>query len=302
MQTMKRNILFILSILASLVVFYGPLRQLLGLSLQNELYSHIPLIPLVSGFFLFWERKSIFTDIEYSVGAGTLVILFGAVLATFGFVNVDSLNQNDFLSMMTFSVLVIWLGVFILLYGFQTFKRAIFPLLFLFFMVPMPSAVTQVAVQFLQIGSTEAVNVLFYLLGVPATREGFVFHLPGLSIEVAESCSGIRSSIALMITSVIAGKLILRRGWTRSLVAISIVPIAILKNGIRIVTLSILGVYIDERIFLGDLHRKGGVVFFIISLFLLWAVIIPLRKNLEVKTTQVAGRSRRSKKIIVVNA
>ena len=275
---MKRNILFILSILASLVVFYGPLRQLLGLSLQNELYSHIPLIPLVSGFFLFWERKSIFTDIEYSVGAGTLVILFGAVLATFGFVNVASLNQNDFLSMMTFSVLVIWLGVFILLYGFQTFKRAIFPLLFLFFMVPMPSAVTQVAVQFLQIGSTEAVNVLFYLLGVPATREGFVFHLPGLSIEVAESCSGIRSSIALMITSVIAGKLFLRRGWTRSLVAISIVPIAILKNGIRIVTLSILGVYIDERIFLGDLHRKGGVVFFIISLFLLWAVIIPLRK------------------------
>ena len=278
MQTMKRNILFILSILASLVVFYGPLKQLLGLSLQNELYSHIPLIPLVSGFFLFWERKSIFTDIEYSVGAGTLVILFGAVLATFGFVNVDSLNQNDFLSMMTFSVLAIWLGVFILLYGFQTFKRAIFPLLFLFFMVPMPSAVTQVAVQFLQIGSTEAVNVLFYLLGVPATREGYVFHLPGLSIEVAESCSGIRSSIALMITSVIAGKLILRRGWTRSLVAISIVPIAILKNGIRIVTLSILGVYIDERIFVGDLHRKGGVVFFIISLFLLWAVIIPLRK------------------------
>ena len=142
----------------------------------------------------------------------------------------------------------------------------------------MPSAVTQAAIEFLQRGSTEAVNVLFYLLGVPATREGFVFHLPGLSIEVAESCSGIRSSIALMITSVIAGKLFLRRGWTRSLVAISIVPIAILKNAIRITTLSILGVYVDEKIFLGDLHRKGGVVFFCISLVLLWAVIIPLRK------------------------
>jgi len=44
------------------------------------------------------------------------------------------------------------------------------------------------------------------------------------------------------------------------------------------VTLSFLGVYIDERILLGDLHRKGGVVFFGISLILLWAVIIPLRK------------------------
>ena len=278
MQTMKRNILFILSILTSLVVFYGPLRQLLGMSMHNELYSHIPLIPLVSGFFLYWDRKSIFSHVEHSIGAGILPILLGAVLATVGFVNVAGLNQNDYLSLMTFSVLVLWLGVFILLYGLQTFKRATFPLLFLFFMVPIPSAVTQAAIEFLQRGSTEAVNVLFYLLGVPATREGFVFHLPGLSIEVLENCSGIRSSIALVITSVIASKLLLRKGWTRSLVAISIVPIAILKNGIRIVTLSILGVYIDERILLGDLHRKGGVVFFGISLILLWAVIIPLRK------------------------
>ena len=82
---MKRNILFILLMLASLGVFYGPLRQLLGLSLQNELYSHIPLIPLVSGFFLYWDRKSIFSHVEYSAGAGAAIIAMGAMLGTVGF-------------------------------------------------------------------------------------------------------------------------------------------------------------------------------------------------------------------------
>ena len=147
---------------------------------------------------------------------------------------------------------------------------------------------TQATVQFLQRGSAEAANILFYLVGIPAVRDGYVFHLPGLSIEVAENCSGIRSSIALVITSVIAGKLLLQKRWTRSLAVISIIPIAILKNGIRIVTLSFLGVYIDERIFVGDLHKKGGIVFFGISLFLLWTVIVPLRK------IEVSRRSRKA--------
>ena len=51
----------------------------------------------------------------------------------------------------------------------------------------------------LQVGSTEAPEVLFILTGVPFQREGFVFHLPGISVEVAEQCSSIRSGLALFI-------------------------------------------------------------------------------------------------------
>ena len=182
-------------------------------------------------------------------------------MATIGYLGAMSFNQGDYLSLVTFSAWLVWMGVFILFYGRQALKRAVFPLFFLLFLIPIPSAVTQATVQFLQRGSAEAANILFYLVGIPAVRDGYVFHLPGLSIEVAENCSGIRSSIALVITSVIAGKLLLQKRWTRSLAVISINPIAILKNGIRIVTLSFLGVYIDERIFVGDLHKKGGIFF-----------------------------------------
>jgi exosortase len=278
MQMMKRNILYILLMLASLGVFYGPLRQLLGLSLHNELYSHIPLIPLVSGFFLYWDRKSIFSHVEYSFVAGATTVAMGVMLGIAAFIGSTNLNQNDYLSLMTFSLWLTWIGSFILCYGFQTSKRAAFPLLFLLFMIPLPSVVSQAAISLLQKGSAEAVSLLFMILGAPVTRDGYVFHLPQFSIEVAKECSGIRSSIALIITGAIAGKLFLRSGWQRILLAVSLVPLAILKNAIRIVSLSVIGTFFDERIFDGDLHRKGGIVFFVIALFLVWAVIASLRK------------------------
>ena len=264
--------------LASLGVFYAPLRQLVAMTFRNELYSHIPLIPFVSGFFLFWDRKSIFSIVQYSFGAGAATIVTGAILGAVGLMAVTYLNQNDYLSLMTFSLWLIWIGSFIVCYGFQTSKRAVFPLLFLLFMIPIPSAVSQAAITFLQKGSAEAVSLLFTILGAPVTRVGYVFHLPQFSIEVAEECSGIRSSIALIITGAIAGKLFLRSGWQRILLAISLIPVAILKNAIRIVSLSVIGTFFDERIFEGDLHRKGGVVFFVIALFLVWGVIASLRK------------------------
>ena len=115
----------------------------------------------------------------------------------------------------------------------------------------------------LQSASAEVSYVYFKLIGIPIYREGFVFHLPGVSVEVAKECSGIRSSIALFITSILAGHLFLKTGWKKGILAVSIIPIAILKNGVRIVTLSLLGAYVDIS-FLTDslLHKKGGILLF----------------------------------------
>jgi exosortase/archaeosortase family protein len=55
-------------------------------------------------------------------------------------------------------------------------------------------------------------------------------------------------------------------------------PITILKNGFRIAALSILGVYVDERILASDLHTRGGILFFILALVLVWGVIVLLRR------------------------
>ena len=72
------------------------------------------------------------------------------------------------------------------------------------------------------------------------------FALPALAIEVAEECSGIRSSLALLITGLLAGHMLLRTPWTRTALMAAIVPIAIMKNAVRIVVLTLRSTYVDR--------------------------------------------------------
>jgi len=177
------------------------------------------------------------------------------------------------------STLIIWAGGFLALYGKKALLNAKLPIIFLLFMVPLPDIVMEFAIRALRSGSTEAANGIFILGGVPFSRTGFTFHLSNLYIEVARECSGIRSFLALAITGVLAGNFFLRSNWARVILILFIIPIAILKNGFRIAALSLLAVYVDEGILLSDLHRKGGILFFVLALILLGAVIVVLQKT-----------------------
>jgi len=279
MEISRRHLLFSLSMLLSLLLFNSPLRQLAGFAVHHDIYSYIPLIPVVSGVLVYWNRKSIFHNCEFSFAAGAIIIGIGSLLFIAGFLRIAHLNENDYLSLLIFSVWLAWLGTFVLFYGFQTFKRSSFPLLFLLFMIPIPDIATQAFEHFLQKGSAEVVAIIFYALGLPVIREGFAFHFPQLSVEIWENCAGIRVGVVLVITAVIAANLLLRKRWTITLAVLSSVPIAILRNALRIVSLSVIGVYFDEGIFKSNLHNiQGGILFFSLALFLLWAVITLLKR------------------------
>ncbi|MFX0201128.1 MAG: exosortase/archaeosortase family protein, partial [Candidatus Hodarchaeota archaeon] len=241
-----KNTIFLSFTILTLVLFYTPLKNLMSLSLHyNELYSHMILIPFVSGYFLYTRRKTIFSDTNYSYISGITLMVIGVVFFLIGKSQGVKLDQNDYLSLMTFSTVTTWIGGFVFFFGMQAAREAAFPLLFLLFLIPIPSVVLEKVILLLQLGSTEASYGIFKLTGVLFVREGPVFHLPGLSVEVAEQCSGIRSSLALFITSIIAGQLFLKTGWKKIVLSLSIFPITIFKNGLRVVTLSLLGVYVD---------------------------------------------------------
>jgi exosortase len=176
-------------------------------------------------------------------------------------------------------VVVLWIGGFLLFFGSRSFLAALFPILFLGFMVPMPPTVIERAIQFLKRGSAEVVAILFGMTGTPYHRNGFVFGLPNFVIEIADECSGIRSSIALLLTGLLAGHMFLRTWWKKCLVALTIVPFAILKNGIRIVTLSLLAEHVDPGYLTGQLHHEGGIVFFVLTLTLMSPFFILLHRS-----------------------
>ena len=258
--------------------FFGPLRDLVQMSLRSDTFSYIPFIPIISAYLMYSDRQMIFSQKGSASTVGFLFVGIGILLLFLGSISEAWPARQDHLTLMTVSMVLIWIGGFTLCYGIRSLRAAVFPLLFLFFMVPIPGVVLDKIILFLQTGSAEAAYGFFQATGIPVSRDGFVFHLSTLDIEVAKECSGIRSSLSLIITGVLAANFFLRTGWARILLMLSLVPIAILKNGFRIASLSILGVYVDERILGSDLHRKGGIVFFILALVLVWAEIVLLRK------------------------
>jgi exosortase len=276
---MTRHVIFIIAILAAAVMVYGPLSDLFHSRMYQNYHSLIPFIPLISVYLIYLKIKDIREKMQYSFGLGSAVIITGMVLYAMGLGFGVNLNQNDYATAITLSSLVLLWGAFIFAYGTKAFTTALFPLLFLVFMIPVPAFIMEKIIVFLQIGSTEFADFLFWVSQAPYYREGFVFHLPSMSVEVAPECSGIRSGLALFITALLAGYLFLNSWWRRVILVLCVFPITMFKNGIRIATLTLLGTYVDPRILESDLHREGGIPFSILALLLMAPILYFLRKT-----------------------
>jgi len=265
-----------LLLLASAVAwFWQPFAMLSALSQDQEHYSHILLIPLVSLYVLYGNRTAILASREWSPLLGVALIGLGS----WGYWQSDApAFGSDVLSVTMASFVVMFWGIFFLSYGAGLFRHVSFGLLFLLFMVPFPSFLLEGIIHFLQSMSAEAAALLFALLGIPVFREEFVFSLTSFTVYVAEECSGIRSFLSLVITVLVAGHFFLRSLWAKLGMVLFVVPLAIVKNAFRIVGLTLLANYVDPTYITNSvLHKSGGIPLFGISLVVLFALIWLLR-------------------------
>ena len=271
-----RNGLSLLLLFAAVAWFWQPLVSLFSLTQQQEHYSHIVLIPCLSLYVLYLDRKAIFASREWSPWLASMLIGLGALGYWFADATIFAPDQ---LSMTILALVVMCWGIVAFCFGVMICRKVSFGLLFLLFMVPLPSFLLDAIIGFLQRSSTEATGFLFSLLGVPVFREEFVFRLSNFTIHVAEECSGIRSALSLFITSLVAGYFFLRSGWTKMGLVAVVVPLAIVKNAFRIVGLSLLANYVDPT-FITDsaLHRSGGIPLFLVSLVVLLSLAWLLRR------------------------
>jgi len=277
----NRHILFMLACLISLAMFYTPLRELMRTQYASESYLHVILIPLISGYLIYEKWETLVPKFSYSWKVGSILSCMGLIIY---FVTKNKgimLNKNDYASLTTLSTCIFLMGSLILLYGLGTFRSALFPLLFIVFMIPIPTPVLRILVDFLKSGSSELTDIIFKLFQIPFERQGYVFSLTNnVSVEIADVCSGIHSTIALIIISILAGHLFLQTGWKKTIFVFFVFPIVLVKNGIRIAALSLLGAYVDVRILTqGFLHRSGGFVFYIPALMILLCILWLLKKS-----------------------
>lgn len=261
------------------MLFAFPLIHLVTYALDHDFCSQILIVPFISAYLLYIERHRIFKVTPYAPAQGIFAILLGLGVGWWAARSFDQTAAHGWLSVFALSLVLVWIGAFVTCYGLAAAKRAAFPLLFLLLMIPPPDFVLSRVVYWLQEGSTEVSMIIFRTLGIPVFRHGFVLAVPGVRIEVAQECSSIRSSIALVITCLLAGHLFLCRTWKTALLVALSLPLSVIKNGIRISTLTLLSIYVDPSFLHGSLHRDGGFVFFLIALGLIYPIFRFLEKT-----------------------
>ena len=272
----KKDWLFALLTAAAMASALPTLIDLLRNTKTSEYYSHIALVPLVSLYVIFRHRKEIFRGTASAHPWGIAAMAAGVGLDIAGRLFGAGLDVKA--SLVTLGALLFLCGAYLVIYGKSASRRAFFPLAFLVFAVPLPALIVEKIIAILVVGSVYLTRLLFTAFGVPFVQNGPVFHLPAISIEVAPECSGIRSSLALFITTVLAGHIFLRKFRSQALLALAVFPVALFKNAVRVVTLYLLSYLVDMRVIKGGfLHRSGGFVFFGLGLVVLGSILGLLR-------------------------
>jgi exosortase A len=262
-------------IIASLVVLYaGVVKYLVSDWINLPDFSHGFLIPIVSMYFVYERRKQFSALSPSSNWAGLGLIIFGIALLLLG-------NLATEYFTMRFSMLVVFGGVILFLLGNDFFKTLLFPIIFLIFMIPIPSILMDRITFPMQLFASKVAANTLYLVGIPILREGNVMLLANTSLEVAEACSGIRSLISLLALSIVFAYLSQKETWKRILLVLSTFPIAIIANAARVSGTGILAHRYGDKVAQGFFHGFSGWILFVVafvSLFLLGALLSRIKK------------------------
>jgi len=275
----------------SIWFWWHPLVTLLNLALANDAYTHILLILPLSAALIYMDSKygdskALRNDRQSSPRLGSAPLALALLMGCAARWGMGAARGDIRLSLGIGALVIWWIASVIVCFDATTFQRFLFPLCFLFLIVPIPEFALNWLVEFLQQQSAVAARIMFRAVGVPVTQDGIMLSIPGLDIEVARECSSIRSSLMLFVTTMVFAHLFLRSRWRKVLLVAAVIPLSVAKNGLRIFTIVELGTRVDPGFLTGKLHHHGGILFFGLSVVavgvLLWVLNrteFPISKN-----------------------
>jgi exosortase len=261
------------------VLYWSILRGLAVQWWNDANYSHGFLVPVFSAFLL-WRQRAQLTELRpHGSLLGLPVLLTGIAALLLG-----DIGAENFL--MRSSLIVIIAGLILFHLGPDAFRAVLFPLAFLFFMVPLPGVVFYTITFPLQRLAAEQAAWTLEALGAPVLLDGNIIHLANLSLGVTEACSGIRSLISLFAGAVAWAYLLLPGGWwSMTIFVAATMPITIFANAARVVLTGLIGQYIGVDYASGFFHEFAGWAIYIFA----FACLLGLHALIRV----VSGRWKR---------
>lgn len=241
-----------LLIASALIFCYAQaLVPLVGQWRSNNVYSYGFLIPLISGYFIWIERKELFQlPLVPSYPWGLSVLLLGLVLLLAG-------EAGGVIVLQWVSLIISLAGLVLFLMGTRFLRKLWFPIAYLLFMIPYWEIVTDRLHFPFQNFSAIIGATLLRLVNIPVYQNGVFIQLPNITLQIARICSGVNYLIAVMAIG-IPTALFFLDGWFRRILLICFaVVIAILSNGLRV---ALIGFLIYHGLSGGNIHGPSHIL------------------------------------------
>jgi exosortase len=244
---------------------------------NDDNYSHgFLIIPIAA--YLAWERRAKLFAAPEKPSAFGLVVVIGSLVVMMAGV----LGAEMFVTRV--SILGALVGSLLFLWGWQRVRVLAFPLAFLVLMIPLPGIIFNQIAFPLQLVASRFGEAAMGIANVPVLREGNVLILANTTLEVAEACSGIRSLVSLLTLAIVLGYFSDPRGWVRTLVALSSIPVAVVTNGLRVAGTGIAAHQFGEAAAQGFFHEFSGWMVFVAAFALMLGLQRVLVKVLPATT------------------
>ena len=229
-------------------------------------------VPFISAYLL-WQQKTELKGIPLAPSSWGLFLLIAAVVLFLA----GQLAADTFI--MRIAMLLMLVGLVQLLLGNNYLKAFAFPLFYLALMIPPPYALVKQIVNFLMFLDATLTEKMLQLFGIPVYLEMNFLHLPNITLEVADVCSGIASIAALFVLGVIYAYLLPIPTLLKILLAAGTVPLAVLANLVRIIVTVALTYYWGPAVLGYFFHTFQGTLNFFACVLLLIVLGEALRRN-----------------------
>lgn len=246
-------------LVAQVFVFFDAWRSMVGQWWASETFTHGLLVGPIS-LFLIWRQREALRQVPASpslIGVALLAICgFGWLLGELA--DVNAVRQIAAVAALPASVLAV--------FGFQLVRAVLFPLAFLFFMVPLGEFLLPVMMEHTASFTITALRAT----GIPVYREGLYFEIPTGRWSVVEACSGLRYLIASVVLGTVYAYLSYRSVMRRVVFVLASVLVPVLANWVRAYLIVMIGHLSGMKYATGADHLVYGWAFFGIVMGLLF--------------------------------
>ncbi|MFZ1772003.1 MAG: exosortase/archaeosortase family protein [Caldilinea sp.] len=239
--------------------------------MSNDYYSHGLLI-LPVAIFLAVQRVRNDQAFVYTPGQGSGwgVLLLAVALAAYLY----ALQQRAYY-LAAFAMIGMAAGLVWAMAGAAVLRKLAFPIGYLALMIPLP-LLDRITLP-LALFTGYCSGSLVQFLGMDIAITGNAIALPNADLVIGAQCSGVNSLITLVALLVLVAYLLDGPGWSRILLVLLAIPLALLGNILRVATLLFVARAWGAEAAFTFYHDYSGILFFVAVL----ALIIPITRALQ---------------------